>query len=79
MGLPPMPHFDDPIRAIAAALDLRDNIKLLSDKFGTEVHATIGVSTGRAFCGVVGSNLRREYTVCTFVVHDCLNSYFYFP
>ncbi|EGD79547.1 hypothetical protein PTSG_10115 [Salpingoeca rosetta] len=69
MGLPPMPHFDDPVRAVEAAVDLRDNIALLSEKVGVPIHATIGVSTGRAFCGVVGSKLRREYTLMGDVVN----------
>lgn len=59
MGLPPMPHSDDPVRAVYAALDLVENLASL----GEQVSTSVGVSTGRAFCGVVGSKLRREYTV----------------
>ena len=30
---------------------------------GDEVHGCVGVSTGMAFCGVIGSKFRREYTL----------------
>ena len=59
MGLPPMKHSDDPSRALGAALSLASNINSLGDG----ISARIGVATGRAFCGVIGSLQRREYTV----------------
>ena len=65
MGLPPMPHADDPVRAIHAALDLVENISGL----GEGVYASVGVSTGQAFCGVIGSQTRREYTLMGSVVN----------
>ena len=54
-----MHHTDDSVRAVVAALNLVDNLKGLGDG----VHCRVGVATGRAFCGVVGSTSRREYTV----------------
>jgi class 3 adenylate cyclase len=49
-GLPPLRHGDDAYRAVRAALDLPDAIKRV--KGDSEVR--IGVSTGSAFCGIVG-------------------------
>lgn len=59
LGLPPMYHGDDPTRAVQCAGNLLKNLQTLEEK----PLAKIGVTTGRAFCGVVGSSLRREYTV----------------
>lgn len=56
-GLPPFAHMDDPMRAIAAAFDMRKGLNELG------LHVSIGVTTSDLFCGVVGSDIRREYTV----------------
>ena len=56
-GLPPRAHPDDARRAVSAAETLRKEL----DEIG--LPCTIGVATGRAFCGVFGSDLRREYTL----------------
>jgi len=56
-GLPPLAHQDDPERGVLAAMAVRS---ALSD---IGVQCGIGVATGTVFCGVVGSPLRREYTV----------------
>ncbi len=56
-GLPPLAHEDDAARAILAAFALQGPLRKLD-----VVHA-IGISTGQAFCGVVGNDHRREYTV----------------
>jgi class 3 adenylate cyclase/tetratricopeptide (TPR) repeat protein len=56
-GLPPRAHQDDAIRAIQAGEALRRELHRLG------LRCTLGVSTGRAFCGVYGSDLRREYTL----------------
>jgi class 3 adenylate cyclase/tetratricopeptide (TPR) repeat protein len=56
-GLPPRAHQDDALRAIQAAEALRRELRLLG------LRCTLGVATGRAFCGVYGSDLRREYTL----------------
>jgi len=50
----PIAHEDDPERALRCALDIRDLPH-------ADVH--IGINTGYAFCGQVGSVLRQEYTV----------------
>jgi len=59
-GIPPMPlHSDDPVRAVGAAQDIFFNIKNLGDG----ISCNIGVTTGEALCCVVGSDIRREYTI----------------
>ena len=55
-GTPPMVHTDDPLRAIRACFAIIGGMKRL----GLTGH--FGVSTGRVFCGVVGSSARQEYT-----------------
>jgi len=63
-GLPPLIHLaDDPIRAVLCAMRLCDT---LADE-GLEGH--VGVATGHCWCGVVGGNTRREYTVLGDVVN----------
>jgi class 3 adenylate cyclase len=57
MGLPPIPHVDDPLRAVAAAFSIRRSLDFQG------VNVAVGITTGSIFCGVVGSDVRREYTV----------------
>lgn len=55
-GLPPLAHEDDPLRAVQAAMMLRDELH------GLGIHSAVGITTGRVFCGLVGNNDRRVYT-----------------
>jgi class 3 adenylate cyclase len=55
-GLPPLAHGDDPVRAIRSALMIRDELKTLG------IRSSIGITTGRVFCGLVGNDDRRVYT-----------------
>lgn len=55
-GLPPLAHQDDPARGVQAALMLRDELRRLG------IRSSIGITTGRVFCGLVGNNDRRVYT-----------------
>ena len=55
-GLPPLAHQDDPVRAVQAALMIRDELKRLG------IRSSIGITTGRVFCGLVGNSDRRVYT-----------------
>ena len=55
-GLAPPAHEDDPSRGVRSALAIQSQ----SQRIGMRV--SIGISTGRAFCGVVGSDTRRQYT-----------------
>jgi class 3 adenylate cyclase/tetratricopeptide (TPR) repeat protein len=61
LGLPPLAHEDDPARGVLAALAMRE--ALAGRRVG------IGVTTGRVFCGTVGSRRRREYTMLGAVVN----------
>jgi class 3 adenylate cyclase/GNAT superfamily N-acetyltransferase len=56
-GLPPLAHEDDAVRGILSALAICARLHEL------QLRPAIGVSTGMAFCGVVGSRGRREYSV----------------
>lgn len=62
-GVPPYAHEDDPMRAVECALDIARSLKTL------KVSGSIGVTTGKAFCGAVGSESRREYAMVGDVVN----------
>ena len=53
----PAAHEDDPIRAVWAALELRDRAAELG------LPVTVGVNTGRVYFGPVGSSVHEELTV----------------
>jgi len=56
LGLPPFSHEDDPTRGVQAALIIRKELTKL------KVRSSIGIATGRIFCGSIGNESRREYT-----------------
>ena len=56
-GLPPLTHTDDPLRGMQAAMAIRTELQSL------ELRGSIGVTTGRVFCGLVGTDERRVYTM----------------
>ena len=57
LGLPPFAHEDDPARGVQSALMIRKELTNL------RVRSYIGITTGRIFCGSVGNDSRREYTI----------------
>jgi class 3 adenylate cyclase len=62
-GLPPLSHENDPERAVEAALGMMTPLLDLG------VRPSIGITTGRVFCGDVGCETRREYAVVGDVVN----------
>ena len=63
LGLPPLAHEDDAVRAVRCALAVQWKLRELS------VRSAIGVATGHVFSGSVGNDRRREYTVIGGVVN----------
>ena len=57
LGLPPLTHEDDATRGAKAALDMHARVGELG------LECAVGVATGRVFCGPVGAESRREYTM----------------
>jgi class 3 adenylate cyclase/tetratricopeptide (TPR) repeat protein len=56
-GLPPLAHADDPARGARAALEIKRTL----DQLGWR--CAIGIATGQLFCGAIGNERRREYTM----------------
>ncbi len=62
-GLPPLSHEDDPLRGTLAALEIHQSLQELG------LRCSIGVATGTGFCGTVGNDRRREYTIIGDVIN----------
>eukprot|EP00928_Gymnodinium_smaydae_P033690 TRINITY_DN24068_c0_g2_i1.p1 TRINITY_DN24068_c0_g2~~TRINITY_DN24068_c0_g2_i1.p1 ORF type:complete len:1203 (-),score=184.12 TRINITY_DN24068_c0_g2_i1:187-3795(-) len=57
-GLPPLIHYtDDPVRAGFCGVRLCDTLK------NEGLQGRVGIATGQCWCGVVGTSIRREYTI----------------
>ena len=63
LGLPPLAHENDPERGLRAALAMQTSLRPLGFR------NSIGVATGLAFCGTVGGDKRREYTIMGDIVN----------
>lgn len=63
LGLPPLAHEDDAIRGTLAALAIRAKLAELGWA------CSIGVTSGRVFCGTIGSETRCEFTIIGDVVN----------
>ncbi|MFB2972384.1 AAA family ATPase [Aerosakkonema sp. BLCC-F183] len=62
-GLPPFAHEDNAVRAVQAAVAIRDNLWELG------LPSSIGITTGWVYCGKVGSDARCEYAMVGDVVN----------
>ena len=62
-GLPPLSHDDDPRRAVRSALMMQKGLARLG------LSGSMGITTGRVFCGSVGNERRGEYTMVGSVVN----------
>lgn len=56
-GLPPIAHEDDSLRGVLSALEIIQALHQFN------LRPSIGITTGRAFAGVVGTTNRKEYSV----------------
>jgi predicted ATPase/class 3 adenylate cyclase len=63
LGLPPLAHEDDPVRGTLAALAIHGRLA------GLGWVSSVGVTTGRVFCGTVGGETRCEFTMIGDVVN----------
>jgi len=63
LGTPMHVHEDDPDRGLNLAMELQANLAEVN------VLTRIGVTTGKAFCGLVGSATRQEYMMVGSVVN----------
>jgi adenylate cyclase len=63
----PQPCEDQAERAVKTALEMREHLAGLGDKWMDRTHSPlrigIGINTGQAMCGNIGSGRRMEYTV----------------
>ncbi len=63
----PVPHADDPDRAVQAAIAMQRAIAALNEKWTADgrpsISVGIGINYGDTFAGNIGSHLRLEYTV----------------
>eukprot|EP00456_Euglypha_rotunda_P037745 TRINITY_DN2899_c0_g1_i11.p1 TRINITY_DN2899_c0_g1~~TRINITY_DN2899_c0_g1_i11.p1 ORF type:complete len:641 (-),score=69.21 TRINITY_DN2899_c0_g1_i11:24-1946(-) len=56
-GLPPLAHEDDAVRGVLSAIYICAKLNDLGLK------PSIGITTGSAYCGVIGPRARREYSI----------------
>ncbi|RYZ39732.1 MAG: hypothetical protein EOP49_30015, partial [Sphingobacteriales bacterium] len=62
-GPPPSAHFDNADRAVRMGFEIHHLLRR------SGIHNSIGISSGMAYCGIIGNNLFRQYTVIGDVVN----------
>ena len=62
-GPPPSAHFDNPERSVHLGFEIHHLLK----KSG--IQNSVGISTGMAYCGILGNDILRQYTVIGDVVN----------
>jgi adenylate cyclase len=65
----PIRHEDHARRAILAAIELGSTLISLSDRFGLNLQASVGIATGYARVGRLGSEDNKDYTAIGDVVN----------
>jgi class 3 adenylate cyclase/tetratricopeptide (TPR) repeat protein len=65
LGLPGWSHEDDATRAVRIAVAARRELRDLG------FHSSIGVTTGRLFCGSIGNPHRRTYSMVGDTINRC--------
>ena len=65
----PLRHEDHPLRAVAAATELSAALKTLGANFNLDLKASIGIATGFARVGRLGSDDSKDYTAIGDVVN----------
>ena len=63
LGLPPLAHEDDAVRGVLAGLAMQSKLTQLGWR------CSIGVTSGRVFCGTIGNEQRCEYTIIGDIVN----------
>ncbi len=65
----PIQSADHASKALAAAIDLQNSMPQLREQFGRNIQARVGVATGFARVGQIGSHDRKDYTAIGDVVN----------
>lgn len=62
----PLDQEDAPLRAVRTALEMKRELEILKQKWlaegSTSINIGIGINTGEAFVGNIGSDIHKEYT-----------------
>jgi class 3 adenylate cyclase len=65
----PIRYTDHSARAVAAALDIQAELPAIGERFGLDLKASVGIASGWARVGRLGSEDRKDYTAIGDVVN----------